>query len=193
MNPKTTTKIAIRIVLALVLATTVASADWSQFHCDPGRTGNVTGDAPLTDTLLWKTQLSSNGGGCIEGGASVVDDRVYVSNCPDMDFGHSEILGLYCLNNSTGEILWRNPLGGGGRSTPAISGDRIFVGACVGDLYCVNASDGKTIWHETIETNSAWYSTGDSPPCLRFRRQQTLEYHDRWWNRFVDIPRGRRW
>ncbi|MEA1944884.1 MAG: PQQ-binding-like beta-propeller repeat protein, partial [Euryarchaeota archaeon] len=152
------------IILLVALTPPLSSADWHQFHHNPQRTGNVTGDAPLTDTLLWKTYLSSNGGGCIEGGASVVDDRVYVSNCPDMDFGHSEILGLYCLNNSTGEILWRNPLGGmGGRSTPAISGDRIFVGSCVGDLYCVNASDGETIWHETIETNPAWWMTGDSP------------------------------
>ena len=152
------------IILLVALVLPLTSADWHQFHHNPQRTGNASGDAPLTDTLLWKTQLSSNGGGCIEGGASIVDDRVYVSNCPDMDLGHSEILGLYSLNNSTGEILWRNSLGGkGGRSTPAISGDRIFVGSCVGDLYCVNASDGKTIWYEAIEIDPAWYMTGDSP------------------------------
>jgi cobaltochelatase CobN len=159
MNPKTTTKIATIVLLVLALATTVASADWSQFHNDPQRTGNVSRDAPLTDTLLWTTKPSV---GCIEGGVSIVGERVYVATCPPM--GAYSNLGLFCLNNSTGEILWRNPLGSmGGRSTPAISGDLIFVGSCVGDLYCVNASGGETIWHETIETNPAWWETGDSP------------------------------
>jgi cobaltochelatase CobN len=167
MNLKTRTKIAITVLLVLVLITTIASADWSQFHHNPERTGNATGDAPHTDTLLWKTMPSVNPtdgstGGCIEGGASIVGERVYVATCPPM--GAYSNLGLFCLNNSTGEILWRNPLGGmGGRSTPAMSGDRIFVGSCTGDLYCVNASDGATIWHETIETSPAWWMTGDSP------------------------------
>ncbi|RLG19537.1 hypothetical protein DRN77_08680 [Methanosarcinales archaeon] len=161
MNPKTRTKIATTVLLILALTTTIAAADWSQFHHNPQRTGNVTGDAPLTDTLLWKTKPSV---GCIEGGVSIVGERVYVATCPPM--GAYSNLGLFCLDNSTGEILWRNPLGGmGGRSTPAISGDRIFVGSCTGDLYCVNASDGKTIWHEAIENNPTWpwYRTGESP------------------------------
>jgi len=161
MNPKTTTKISITVLLVLVLTTTIASADWSQFHHDPERTGNTSGDAPLTDALLWKTKPSV---GCIEGGVSIVGARVYVTTCPPM--GEYNNLGLFCLNNSTGEILWRNPLGGkGGRSTPAVSGDRIFVGSCTGDLYCVNASDGTTVWNRTIEINPAWawYRTGESP------------------------------
>ena len=130
MNLKTRTKIATIVLLILALTTTIAAADWSQFHHNPQRTGNVTGDAPLTDTLLWKTKPSV---GCIEGGVSIVGERVYVATCPPM--GAYSNLGLFCLDNSTGEILWRNPLGGmGGRSTPAISGDRIFVGSCTGDL-----------------------------------------------------------
>ncbi|CAD6491053.1 MAG: Outer membrane protein assembly factor BamB [Candidatus Argoarchaeum ethanivorans] len=148
------------IILLVALTLPLTSADWSQFHHGPERTGNASGDAPLTDTLLWKTKPSSLG--CIEGGVSIVGERVYVATCPPM--GAYSNLGLFCLNNSTGEILWRNQLGGmGGRSTPAISGDRIFVGSCTGDLYCVNASDGATIWHETIETSPNWYETGDSP------------------------------
>jgi cobaltochelatase CobN len=159
MNPKIAIKATIAI-LVIALTISIASSDWSQFHHDPERTGNVSGDAPLTDTLLWATKPSSFG--CIEGGVSIVGARVYVATCPPM--GAYSNLGLFCLNNSTGEILWGNPLGGkGGRSTPATSGDLIFVGSCTGDLYCVNASDGKTIWNETIETSPAWWVTGDSP------------------------------
>ncbi|CAD6494534.1 MAG: hypothetical protein EMLJLAPB_00821 [Candidatus Argoarchaeum ethanivorans] len=58
------------IILLVALTSPLASADWSQFHYDPERTGNVSGDAPLTDTLLWKMKPSV---GYIGGGASIVD------------------------------------------------------------------------------------------------------------------------
>ena len=160
MNPKTTTKIATIVLLVLVLTTTIASADWSQFHCDPGRTGNVSGDAPLTDTLLWAT--NPTGDGFICAGASIVDERVYVSNwLGGMGTGD---LDLFCLNTTTGEVIWKNPIGGlGGASTPAASGDRVFVGSHTGDLYCVNATDGTTVWSRTIETSPSSWGVASSP------------------------------
>jgi cobaltochelatase CobN len=159
MNPKTQIKIATMVLLVLTLTPTLASADWSQFHHDPERTGNTSGDAPLTDTLLWKTKPSV---GYIGGGASIVDGRVYVATWPPM--GASSNLGLFCLDNTTGEIIWRNPVGGtGSTSTPAMSGDRVFVGSVTGDIYCVNATNGTTIWNRTIDHNPAWWGVASSP------------------------------
>ncbi|MEA1905444.1 MAG: hypothetical protein U9N12_00630, partial [Euryarchaeota archaeon] len=98
MNPKTTTKIVTIVLLALVLAITVASADWHQFHRNPQRTGNASGDAPLTDTLLWKT--SPTGDGFICCGASILGGRVYASSwLGGMGAGD---LDLFCLNKTTG-------------------------------------------------------------------------------------------
>ena len=146
-------------IILLIVVTPLSSADWSQFHSDPGRTGNVSGDAPLTDTLLWKTKPSV---GYIGGGASIVDGRVYIATWPPM--GASSNLGLFCLDNSTGEIIWRNPIGGtGSTSTPAVSGDRVFVGSVTGDIYCVNATNGTTIWNRTIDHNPAWWGVASSP------------------------------
>ncbi|CAD7766625.1 MAG: Outer membrane protein assembly factor BamB [Candidatus Argoarchaeum ethanivorans] len=151
------------IILLVLFVTPLASADWSQFHGDPEHTGNVSGDAPLTDTLLWKTKPTPTEVSFIGCSASIVDRRVYVSNWLG-GMGSGDHLGLFCLNNSTGEILWTNPIGGlGGASTPAISGDRVFVGSHAGDLYCVNITDRATIWHETIETNPSFWGVASSP------------------------------
>jgi len=123
----------------LALATTLASADWSQFHSDPERTGNASGDAPLTDTLLWTTNPRLGGMGT-----------------GDLD--------LFCLNETTGEVIWKNPIGGlGGASTPAASGDQVFVGSHTGDLYCVNATNGATVWNRTIETSPLSWGVASSP------------------------------
>ncbi len=154
---KTTTVVLLVAISVLLLP---AAAEYPMFHNDPERTGNVSGDAPVTGDLLWKTVLHDTGyvgcGACIAGG------RVYVSNWAGWPI--TDERGLYCLNETTGEIIWRNPIGGmGGVSTPAISGDRVFAGSCAGDLYCVNALDGATIWDRTIEPNPLYWGVGSSP------------------------------
>lgn len=152
----TITAAALLIAISVLLLPQVVVAEYPMFHLDPERTGNVSGYAPVTGNLLWKADV-----GCfINGGASIACGRVYVAN----RIGGSGTLGLYCLNETTGEIIWYNPIGGfGGVSTPAISGDRLFVGSYTGDLYCVNALDGATVWNRTIEPNPAWYGVGSCP------------------------------
>ena len=148
------------IILFFALTTSVASADWLQFHHNPERTGNVSGYAPLTDTLLWKTVLNDTS--YIGGGACIMGGRVYISNWAGWPI--TDERGLYCLNETTGEIIWHNPIGGfGGVSTPAISGDRLFVGSSIGDLYCVNALNGTTIRNRTIESNPLYWGVGSCP------------------------------
>ncbi len=147
---------AVALLIAISVLLLPAAAEYPMFHNDPQRTGNVSGYAPVTGNLLWKTDV-----GCfINSGASITNGRVYVAN----RIGGSGTLGLYCLNETTGEIIWYNPIGGsGGVSTPAMSGDRLFVGSLTGDLYCVNASDRTTVWNRTIEPNPAYWGVGSCP------------------------------
>jgi len=167
------------LLLATVLLVAFAlpaAADYPMFGLDPGRTGNASGDAPLANMRLWGAHLSSNGGGYIGGGASVLGERVYVSNWPDMDFLHREILGLYCLDKSDGSIIWNNSLGGNGSaSTPAVAGDRVFAGSVgpygtpvhggptTGDLYCISAANGSTLWNLPLEPDPQWWGLASSP------------------------------
>ncbi|RZB32284.1 MAG: cobaltochelatase CobN [Candidatus Argoarchaeum ethanivorans] len=157
-------------VLLLMLALP-ALADYPMFGLDPGRTGNASGNAPLADMILWETKLGESYIGC---GASVVSGRVYVSNWPTM--GASSGIGLYCLDESDGSLIWNNTLGGnGGVSTPAISGDRVFAGSVgpygppgpddptTGDLYCIDATTGATIWNISLEHDPQWFGLASSP------------------------------
>jgi cobaltochelatase CobN len=147
---------AVALLIAISVLLLPAAAEYPMFHLNPERTGNVSGDAPVTGDLLWKADV-----GCfINGGASIADGRVYVAN----RIGGSGTLGLYCLNETTGETIWHNPLGGsGGVSTPAILGDRLFVGSLTGELYCINATDRTTVWSRMIEPNKLYWGVGSCP------------------------------
>jgi len=148
------------LMIAISVLLLPAAAEYPMFHNDPARTGNVSGDAPITANLIWCTDLGS---GYIGGGASVVTGRVYISNWPGSG---TENLGLHCLDESNGSIVWSNVLGGyGGVSTPAIECGRVFAGATYfsGDLYCIDASDGATIWNRMIESDPGYYGVASSP------------------------------
>jgi outer membrane protein assembly factor BamB len=130
------------------------------FHLNPERTGNVSGYAPVTGTIFWNTSLT----GFVGGGACIADGRVYIANWAGM--GSSPNLGLFCLDESDGSVIWKNQLAGnGGVSTPAIECGRVFVGAThySGELYCIDASDGTTIWNRTIEPNRIYHGVASSP------------------------------
>ncbi len=153
-----TTTVVLLIAISVLLLP--AAAEYPMFHNDPERTGNVSGNAPITANLLWSTDLGSD---YVGGGASVVAGCVYVSNWPGSG---NENLGLHCLNESNGCIVWSNTLGGfGGVSTPAIECGRVFAGATYfsGDLYCINASDGTTIWNLNVEPNPGYHGVASSP------------------------------
>ena len=139
-----------------------AAADYPMFGLGPGRTADAPGYAPVTDNLIWSTDVSSGGSGYIGCGASVVDGRVYVSNWPTM--GISTGLGLHCLDKSDGSVVWDNPLSGnGGASTPAVAGDRVFAGSHNGDLYCIDVATGATNWNRTVEPDPAYWGLASSP------------------------------
>ncbi len=140
-----------------------ASADFTTFHGDNQRTGNVSGKYPDEPNILWSTSLTGHGylGGC----AAVSGNKVFVSNWPDMTFKGE--LGLACLDEKEGTILWLNPLGGkGGASTPALLDDKVFIGSLTGDLYCLNATTGDTLWNRTLDKNPEWWGVASSPLVL---------------------------
>ncbi len=146
------------VLVASLIFIMVASASYPMFHYDLQRTGNVSGDAPLTNQISWSTPI----GGLVESSPIISDRKVFVSNWFAEWYGGEN--GLYCLDEITGAILWNNSLdGSGGTSTAAISGDKLFVGSLPGNLYCINASSGETIWTEKIEHSPAYKGVASSP------------------------------
>ena len=157
--PAQITDVALSALILLVvisLTMPVQAGEYSMFHYDPMRTGNVDGTGPVKNVVKWETSL----GGLIASSPVVSDGRVFISNwLVNWTKGN-----LYCLNESSGEILWSNDLGGkGSASTAAVSGNLVFVGSLSGDLYCINASCGETIWNKKIENNPGYWGVASSP------------------------------
>lgn len=137
-----------------------AGADFVTFHADNQRTGNASGPGPDSPEVLWSTSLT--GHGYIGGSAAISSNRVFVSNWPDMTFRGE--LGLACIDERNGTVLWINPIGGkGGASTPALLDDRVFAGSLTGEIYCVDAITGKTLWNRTIERDPKYWGVASSP------------------------------
>jgi outer membrane protein assembly factor BamB len=90
--------------------------------------------------VLWKFHTD----GPVKGGIAYADGRFYVGSYD----GH-----VYCLSPA-GKLLWRasaqGRLLGGGRfyATPAVSHDRVYVGATDGKVYSFGALTGELRWSQ---------------------------------------------
>ncbi len=68
---------------------------------------------------------------------------------------------LYCFDRANGRQVWRyDGKARGYYSTPAVVGDRIWVGAQDSRLHCLHARTGKQVW--TFQTGAAVWSS----PCV---------------------------
>jgi len=133
-------------------------ANYPMFQHDPMRTGRVNEGGPITNATTWEASI----GGLIASSPVVSDGKVFVSNWYAEWSGG--VNGLYCLNESNGEILWNNSLGGnGGASTAAVVDNRVFVGSFNGEFYCINKSSGETIVSKKIENNPDYWGIASSP------------------------------
>ena len=141
---------------------TPPTSNYPMLQYDAQRTGNVSGIAPETASLLW--QSGERTAGCIEAGPIVSGGMVYISTwwssgiCVE---GHGTD-ALYCLNVSTGEEIW-NKTEVYGASTAAIADGKLFVGTHSGNIACVDMTSGEILWSKKIEENPSWYGVASSP------------------------------
>jgi len=142
------------VLFTLILLLSVSAASASTFHFDESRTGNFTAIGPNIPGLLWRTNIT----GLI--GASPVyhDGNIFITNW----YARNGNPGLYCINASTGEVIWRNE-NITGASTVAVANGLLFVGNFSGEFYCINATTGKIIWKRILEDNPSWWGIASSP------------------------------
>jgi outer membrane protein assembly factor BamB len=81
---------------------------------------------------------------------AVANGRVYTAT---LETGAVGINNLFCLNASTGDLLWR----GDGDYTPSIGGGLVYdlFGAPMNSMYlfCENATTGAEVWNYTLTIN----------------------------------------
>jgi outer membrane protein assembly factor BamB len=119
-------------VVAVLLASAPAVADWPLYRGDPLMSG--VGKANLPDQLQERWTFKT--GNAIEGAPAVVNGTVYVGSLDKH---------LYALDLAAGKPKWKVKLGAF-RASPGVRGDRVYIGDLDGRFYCVSAADGKVIW-----------------------------------------------
>ncbi len=128
--------------------------DWAQWR-GPTRDGQMSANSPAWPGSFaglkesWRVTLSPSYSGPVVSG-----DRVFTTETIDEQFE-----AVRAFDRRTGEELWSTKWEGAMtvpffakengdwiRSTPAIDGDRLYVGGMRDVLVCLNAETGKTIW-----------------------------------------------
>jgi outer membrane protein assembly factor BamB len=148
---------------------TPAPARWPQFH-GPGGTGVAADGAKVPRefgpdrNVLWKTPLPRG-----HSSPCIWDDRIYLTGCEK----ESKNLETFCLDRSTGKILWRkaviaqhqepiHELNSPATSTPATDGEFVFVYFGMFGLACYDP-DGTEVWKRSFPPMSGRFGSGQSP------------------------------
>lgn len=139
-------------------------SEWTMFHHDLIHTGYTSASAPNTNHTMWTYQTGDK----VCSSPVIADGKMYVGAddgyvyCLDAENG-TEIwkssingvpwmsspaiadgrlyiggYGLYCLNVTDGRILWNYPTGLHVSSSPAVVGNRVYVGIWNQGVCCFN-------------------------------------------------------
>ncbi len=105
--------------------------------------GHLDGHVRAVDLASHKTAWATRIGGDTDASPLVVGDRIYIG-CQDGS------PSFFCLNRTSGAIIWSRAIRRGIWSTAAVAGDRIVVGGNDGELYCLAAADGAILWQHHV-------------------------------------------
>ena len=161
------------IPLSVVLVTRLSAADWPQWR-GPNRDG-ITRDFSAPSN--WPASLKEDWRITVgEGHSSPVaaEDRVYLLTRQEED----EV--VLCLDSASGKEIWKasypavytmNPAatghGKGPKSTPVLSGGKLFTFGINGVLSCFDTKTGKVKWRREFSkeypSTSPLYGTAMSP------------------------------
>ena len=157
------------VVLTLTVTLTAAGGDWPQF-LGPNRDDTTTETvAPWKGNLkpLWKQPV-----GDAHSSPVVADGVVYAFYQPKGKNADA----LAAFDAKTGERKWEKsyerpeykpPFGNGPRSTPAVSGGKVFTYSGLGILACWDAKTGAIDWKveplKMFKTGNPFFGTSTSP------------------------------
>jgi outer membrane protein assembly factor BamB len=163
--------VSILIGITALVTALAPAADWPQF-LGPARdaisseTGLLASWPAEGPPLIWEKAIGEGYSGPVVSGSSLfLFHRV----------GDTEV--VQCLEAATGKERWKTEYpteysddygkGNGPRSTPVVSGNRIYVLGAEGKLHCLDAGNGKIVWrhvlHEDYQARKSFFGVGTSP------------------------------
>jgi outer membrane protein assembly factor BamB len=158
------------VALALVVPA-AAGADWPQW-LGPNRdghsaeTGLVKAWSDKGPPIVWEKNIGEGYGGPI-----IVGDRLILFHRQ----GKKEV--VECFEAGTGKPQWKFDYacsyvddfgkGNGPRSTPCVSGKRVFTLGAEGALHCIDLESGKKVWGRNVNDDynvpPNFFGVGTSP------------------------------
>lgn len=143
----------------------VAQAEWPSFHNDARHTGFVSGSSyPVFSEVWWNNRTPD---GAQVKASPVLKDNILIT--ASLGSAASKGAGLVrALDAASGKELWRHQMAKPVESTPAISGERVFVVDTGGALKALNlktgavehtASAGATLGHLTLSEGKLFLGT----------------------------------
>lgn len=112
--------------------------------------GNYNGEFRCLDSETGKRKWMFNTGDDTDVSAVLTDDVAYVA-------AEEASPQLFAIDRKTGKELWRFTNRRGWYSTPALVGDRLYIGGNDGIFYCINRLDGTQVWEYKAEA-AIWCS-----------------------------------
>lgn len=119
-------------LLAVLLYSSAALADWPLFRGDPQSTGVGTAKLPAQLNERWVFKCKD----AVEGAPAVVGEVAYIASADKH---------LYAVDLATGKEKWRAKLGPM-RAGAAVKAGRVYVGDLEGKVYAVDAATGNRVW-----------------------------------------------
>jgi len=117
---------------------------WPMFLYNTAHTGYTTSAAATKPLKLWSFAEGDFDGSSIGSSAAVANGIVYVGSNynPNGEPGG----GIYAFNASTGGEIWNYSTHVPVYSSPAVSGNMLFIGGDV-NVYALNAFTGTKVWN----------------------------------------------
>jgi outer membrane protein assembly factor BamB len=136
----------------------VSSADdWPMFNHDAAHSSYSSGPVPTNPTLLWTFPNPNIT-------AINLEDINYLIATPAVSNGYLYTSGinntsnLYCLNASTGKLIWVSPEKGiNSPSSPAVVNGMVYMGT-INLMSAFNASTGELIWNASAKEDNDGYT-----------------------------------
>ncbi len=151
------------------MATSAVADDWPQW-LGPGRddlwkeTGIVEKFPAGGPKVLWRAPLAGGySGPAVAGGKVFVTDYVRTSGEATNDPGaRANLTGkerVVCLRASDGKEIWKHEYDcayeisypSGPRTTPAVSGGKVYTLGAEGNLVCLDAENGQPMWSKELK------------------------------------------
>ena len=112
--------------------------EWPMFHGQLNHTGEA--HTSLINPIIPFSNYQT--GAPVYSSPAIVGGRLYVGSYDS---------NVYCLNATTGGLLWSYLTGFIIESSPAVAGGRVYVGCDDNKLYCLNATTGVHLWNYSTD------------------------------------------